>query len=412
MPNHTATSTISQYTTETILNTLPEKTSVISAFTTSSSVKTSASARPRPRPKPNYAGVDANDPIGDVHRPQDTSIEYSPTSRRAQGIQPEATFTADISERIKARRAKKDMKSAERVHNGVKRSDLAVEAVIVISSDDNMVSEPSNFPSSTKCPRKQTNSRPVTSLNVDGPAHYSPSLLPDASDRRDTSPTSRNPKRDPLPNSNSVTLPLLADRKNAEKPLEPRNSQDPGIQPKRKKKRKVTDDSTEEPYVSEKASKNRSKVKEQRLKCSTAKIMDKDMEKGAFKSSEFILDSDDELALGDDGSSNKGTTAIAPTVPVFTTIVPLPVTKLPLSSEVLGGSMPESLVAHDHQLGAKLLTKERPKKVAKQKRKSNAEQQDEALADTEGTTGLSWDSSVNLFYLGRSTAPLEESSTK
>lgn len=411
MPNHTATSTISQYTTETILNTLPEKTSVISAFTTSSSVKTSASARRRPRPKPNYAGVDANDPIGDVHRPQDTSIEYSPTSRRAQGIQPEATFTADISERIKARRAKKDMKSAEKVHNGVKKSDLAVEAVIVISSDDNMASEPSNFPSSTKCPRKQTNSRPVTSLNVDDPAHDSSSLLHDTSDRRDTSPTSRNPKRNPLPNSNSVTLPLLADRRKAEKPLEPRNAQDPGIQPKRKKKRKVTDDSTEEPHVSEKASKNRSKIKEQRLKCSTANIMDKDMEKRAFKSSEFILDSDDELALGDDGSTNRGTTAIAPTVPVFTT-VSVPVTKLPLSSEALGESMPESLVAHDHQLGSKLLTKEIPKKVAKQKRKSNAEQQDEALADTEGTTGLSWDSSVNLFHLGRSTAPLEESSTK
>jgi hypothetical protein len=392
--DRTATSTISQYTTDTVL--LPEQTSVISAFTTSSSVKTSA--RPRPKPKPNYAGADTN-PTG--HSAQNPSIESASAGRPAENLSlPVSTFTADISERIKARRAKKDMKTDVKVPSDVKKSAVTFDAVIEISSDDNVPSATSKLPPSPKLPRKQTSKpRPIASLSIDGSPHEP------SSPRQETSPaTSRKRHRDPLSNHNSNTLPSSADTSNTENSSKSRNGQDPAMEP-HKKKRKVIDGSPEEPHVSEMASKKRSK--EQRLKNCPANSKGKEMEKDQFKSSEFILDSDDEITLGNHGSAYGGAIVVAATVPVATSIAPSTLTRSPLSSEIRDGSLRQPLLSQDHEPGSRQSVEERPKKPGKQKRKSKSKADAQDKVSAEGITETFCPSSL-LICVKRSTT-LEKS---
>ena len=386
--NGTATPTISQYTTNTISDKVPDGTSFISAFTPSSFRR--PPSKPRPKPKPNYVGtIDADEPAIRGHVDQIGSIESSSVTGKAQPIPlPESTFTADISERIKARRALESQKNktAERkLPCGVKKPALAVEAVIDISSDEDMPSGSSHIPVSSKHPRKQSNkAQSVSSFGSDVPALGQTSLRDEVKGDRNTSPAgSRKRKRDPPSNSDTPPAPVAADGTS--------NRLGFGIgqdaEPLPKQKKKVIDGAGDEVPLSEKANKKRRKDKEQQPKKSCAKSKPIDKEKDQFKSSEFILNSDDELTLGNHGDANIGAVAAAETLPVTTTVVSSRSIRSP-GSKQSGGT----------------------EKAAHRKRKITAETENNtATADIEGASGLSLlVLSANLGHFGRSIA-LEES---
>jgi hypothetical protein len=381
-PNRTSPSTISQYT-----NAVPDLPSVISAFTTSSSANPSAKprAKPRPKPKPNYGDtLESNDP--------DTN---GLVNQRAQILSPpENTFTADISERIKARRAlgkQKDTNMEHKAHDGSRKSSLAVEDLIDIGSEGDPKSfVPSPLPSLPNRSDKQTSKPRYTApVNVDA-AMFGPSHSPDEVEAgRDISHAyNRKRKCDPPLANDSYMLPVSVAVAIRDNSLGPGSVQDVVLPPKKKRKQNIVDGGEEEPAANGKANKKRRKDKDQQPKKRQDKPSGKGQEKDQFKSSEFILDSDDDVTLGNREGTSVVTAAESPgTVPVPSS--PLSEPPMPFA-EAQRKSMQEPVRGSDLGPKSGQSVKERPKKVANRKRKSKAESHKEAaMTETEGTSDAS-----------------------
>ncbi|KAF8529876.1 hypothetical protein JB92DRAFT_2860158 [Gautieria morchelliformis] len=377
-PNRTSPSTISQYTADIVLNAVPDCTSAISAFTTSSSVNPSAKPRPkkRPKPKPNYEGtVEANDPDTNGLVNQRTQVLPSP----------ENTFTADISERIKARRAlgKQRGKNIEhKAHGGSRKSPLAVEDVIDVDSEGVPTSSgPSPLPSLPNRPDKHTSKSQYTvPVNVDAPA-FGPSHSPDEVEAgRDTSHAyTRKRKCDPPLDNDSSMLPVSVAVEISDNSLGSGSVQDGVPPPKKKRKQKIIDGGKDEPGVSGKANKKKRKDKDQQPKKRQEKSSGKGQEKDQFKSSEFILDSDDDVTLGNREGTSVGVVVTAAESPVTVPVPSSPLSESPMSfAEAQGKSMQGPIRGSDLSPGSGQSVKERPKKVANRKRKSKAESHKEA----------------------------------
>ena len=359
LPQQMATSTISQYTTDTVSKTVPDKASSISAFTTPSSRK--LSSKPRPKPRPNYVGT--NDATIQVHVDPIGNIESLSAAGKTQPPPlPESTFTADISERIKARRALAKQ-TQETVGNKSscddKKSASAVEKIIEISSD--MTPSPSR-PTSSRHPRKQR-SKPqsVSSLGFAAPGLGQSSPYDEVGGRNASPAISRKRKREHSPDNDTFTLsaPVITGRTSNN--LGSETGQDAAPLSKPKKKNKDSHDLGD----TGKTDKTKRKGKELQPKKRPTKPKPMDKEKDQFKSSEFILDSDDELALGNREDVDIGSITTAAEPPV------IPKSPRPEASDE---SMREPSRMDDLGHGPS----EGFKQAASQKRKATSETQDKA----------------------------------
>lgn len=268
-----------------------------------------------------------------------------------------------------------------KAHSSVEEAALAVEAVIEISSDD-ILPESLNIPPSSNPPREQPNKQPDNLQSVASPpVNGSPtdsSLIPYGG--QDACPAiSLKRMREPLFSHTSPTLPSPIAPKIADSNVGSSDVRDTGVPPTKKKKGKVIDDTSEEPHVSAKAKKKRPKDKQKQPKNRPA--TSKEPENDQFKSSKFILDSDDEETLGNRKRTG-GEVVVSPR-PITTTIASSLFTESPLSSpEAPGRTVLEPLPPFDRSPGSRQPPKEIPtKKAANQKRKTMGETQNDAYKE-------------------------------
>ncbi|KAF8573535.1 hypothetical protein K439DRAFT_957466 [Ramaria rubella] len=335
----TAPSTISQYTTDKALDTLspatshrtvdtllnvPNATSAISTCDSSAS-SSKLPVKPRPRPKPIFADT-IEDISNNTSNHQDGISYVTSPSAAAPGRKPHAipplqnTFTADISERIKSRRAALSFSKAQekedkaKGHGDVKKNPTrSFEDVINISSDSDTPSGPSRGrpPPKRKGQSKQKAKSCISNeLGLGDSMNKTPALRDAAGDglgassaspmkRKHDSGKKNGPALDsPMPNG--VVLQSIDDQDVVPLPK------------KAKKTAKVISDVAEHSSVSEKPKKKKPKDKDEDPKKPQAKPKpkekEKEKEKEQFKSREFILDSDDELTLGNGESMSSGVT--------------------------------------------------------------------------------------------------------